>query len=74
MESRKLVVGCGWGLGSGSRLGWDSNVMEWQGMVGDMTFHDADRDVTRAVIEDDEDWDAKAWQDEDEDREAGNWH
>jgi hypothetical protein len=39
-ESREPAAGCGWGLGSRSRLGQDSDVMEGQGKVGDATFHD----------------------------------
>jgi hypothetical protein len=71
MESRELMAGCRQGLGSGSRLGWDGDVMEGQGMAGDMTFHDSVRDVTRAGTGHDEDGDAQAWQGEDKDREAG---
>jgi hypothetical protein len=43
-----------------------------QGVAGDMTFHNLGRDVARAGTWRDEDRDAKAWQDEDEGREAGN--
>jgi hypothetical protein len=42
MESRELTAGCGRGLGSRSRLGWDGDMMEGQGIVGDATFHDSD--------------------------------
>jgi hypothetical protein len=48
----------------------DSDTMEGQGMVEGMTFHDSDRDVTRARTWHDEDGDAKAWQGEDEDGKA----
>jgi hypothetical protein len=41
-------------------------------MVGEVTCHDTDRDVARAGTWCDEDGNAKAWQDEDEDSEAGN--
>jgi hypothetical protein len=41
-----------------------------QGMVGDVTFHDSDRDLTRTRTWPNEDRDTKACQDEDEDREA----
>jgi hypothetical protein len=47
-------------------------MMEGQGVLGDATFHDSDRDVTAAGTWHDEDGDAKAWQGEDEDREAGS--
>jgi alpha-amylase/alpha-mannosidase (GH57 family) len=67
------VVGCGRGLGSGGRLGWDGDMMERQGVAGDMTFRHSDRDVARTGTWHDEDGDTKAWQDVDEDREAGNW-
>jgi hypothetical protein len=46
--------------------------MDGQGMVGDITFHDSDMDMARVGTLHDEDWDAKAWQDEDEDMKAGN--
>jgi hypothetical protein len=46
-ESRELVAGYGWGLGSGSRLGWTGNTMEEQGIVWDITFYDLDTDVLR---------------------------
>jgi hypothetical protein len=72
-ESRELVVGCGWGLGRGSGLGQDGDTTEGQGMAGDVTFHDLDRDVGRVWTWHHEDRDVKAWQDEDENREAGNW-
>jgi hypothetical protein len=65
-------VVCRWELGSGSRLGQDSNATEGQGIMGDVTFHNLDRDVARAAIRHGEDRDARAWQDEDEDREARN--
>jgi hypothetical protein len=35
--------GCGRELGSGSGLGKDSDAMEGQGAVEDVTFHDSDR-------------------------------
>jgi hypothetical protein len=41
------VAGCGWGLGRGSGLGQDGDTTEGQGMAGDRTFRDSDRDVTR---------------------------
>jgi hypothetical protein len=47
-------------------------MMEGQGMVGDTTFHYLDRDVTRVGTWHDADGDVKAWQGEDEDREARN--
>jgi hypothetical protein len=72
-ESRELAAGYRWGLGSRSRLRQDGNAMEGQGMVGYVTFHDLDRDVTRAGTRHDEDRDVKAWQGKDKDREAGNW-
>jgi hypothetical protein len=72
-ESRELTVEYRWGLGNGSRLGWDSDMMEGQGVVGDGTFHDSDRDVTSAGTWHDEDGDTKAWQGKDKDREAGSW-
>jgi hypothetical protein len=46
--------------------------MEGQGIVGDATSHDLDRDMGRAGSWLDEDGDPKAWQDDDEDREARN--
>jgi hypothetical protein len=67
------MVGYGQGFGSRSRLGRDGDAMEGQGIAGDGTFHDLDRDVARVGTWRDEDRDAKAWQDGDEDREAGNW-
>jgi hypothetical protein len=42
-ESRELAAGCGWELGSRSRLRQDGDVMEGQGIVQDVTFHDLDR-------------------------------
>jgi hypothetical protein len=36
------MVGCGWGLGSRSGLGWDGDMMEGQGVVEDATFRDSD--------------------------------
>jgi hypothetical protein len=48
-------------------------VIEGQGIMGDITFHNLDRDVARAGIWHDEGRDARAWQGEDEDREARNW-
>jgi hypothetical protein len=42
-------------------------------MVGDLSFCDSDRDVTRVGTWHDEDGDMKAWQGKDEDREAGRW-
>jgi hypothetical protein len=48
-------------------------MMEGQGVAEDMTFHDLDRDVTRARTWHDEDGDAKAWQGEDEDGKPGSW-
>jgi hypothetical protein len=50
----------------------DSDAIEGQGMAQDATFHDLDRDVTRARTWCHEDGDAKAWQGEDEDRKAGS--
>jgi hypothetical protein len=47
MESRELMAWCEWGLGSGSRLGRDGNMTGEQGVVGDTTFRDSDRDVAR---------------------------
>jgi hypothetical protein len=73
MESRELTVRSGWGLQSRSGLGWDGDVIERQGMAGDMAFGDSDRDVARAGTWRDKDEDPKAWQDEDEDREAQDW-
>jgi hypothetical protein len=73
MESRELIMRCRWGLRSGSRLGQNGNMTEGQGMVGDMTFRDSDRDVTRVGTWHDEDWGTKAWQDEGKDRDAGNY-
>jgi hypothetical protein len=72
MVSKELAVGCRPDFGSGSGLGQDSNVPEGQGVAGDATFRDSDRDVARAGTRHDEDRDAKAWQDKDEDTEAGN--
>jgi hypothetical protein len=72
MESRELTAGCGWGLGSRSGLGQDGDVMEGQGMAGDVTFCHSDRDMVRVGTWHNEDRDAKAWQDEDKDREARN--
>jgi hypothetical protein len=71
-ESRELVAGCGRGFGSKSGLGRDGDAMEGQGVVGDATFRDSERDVTREGTRHDEDGDAKAWQGESEDREAGD--
>jgi hypothetical protein len=48
-------------------------MVEGQGMVGEVTFCDSDRDVTRVGTRHDENSDAKAWQGKDEDRGAGNW-
>jgi hypothetical protein len=73
MELRELVVRCGRRLGGGSGLRWDSDAMEGQGMVGDTTFHDLDRDMARVGTWCDEDGDVKAWQDEDKNRQARNW-
>jgi hypothetical protein len=42
-ESRELMAGHGWELGSRSRLRWDGNAMERQGIVEDVTFRDSDR-------------------------------
>jgi hypothetical protein len=39
-ESREVVAGCGWELGSGSGLGWDGDVTEDQGAAEDTTFCD----------------------------------
>jgi hypothetical protein len=72
-ESRELMVGYRWGFGSSIGLGWDSNMMEGQGMVGDATLHDLDRDVARAGTWYNEDRDVKAWQGDNKDREAQNW-
>jgi hypothetical protein len=72
-ESRELIAGRGWGLGHGSRLRWDGDATEGQGVVGDATFRKSDRDVTRAGTRHDEDGDTKACEGEDEDREAGDW-
>jgi hypothetical protein len=72
MEYRELMVGYGHGLWSGSGLGWNSDAMEGQGGAGNATFCDWDRDVARAGTWCDEDGYTKAWQDEDEDREARN--
>jgi hypothetical protein len=47
--------------------------MEGQGIVGDTTFHDSDRDMAKVGTWYGKDWDMKAQQDEDEDREARNW-
>jgi hypothetical protein len=41
-ESRELIAGWGRGLGSGGRLGWDGDMMEGHGAVGDVTFRDSD--------------------------------
>jgi hypothetical protein len=46
-------------------------MIEGQGMAGDMTFHDLDRDVARAGTGYDEDSHTNAWQDKDKDR--GGW-
>jgi hypothetical protein len=43
VESRELMAGCGWELGSGSRLGRDGDMMEGQGIVEDTTFRNSDR-------------------------------
>jgi hypothetical protein len=72
IESRELAAGCRWGLGIRSGLGWNGDVMEGQGLAGDATFHDLDRDVTREWTWPNGDGDAKAGQGEDENREAGN--
>jgi hypothetical protein len=40
--------------------------------MGDVTFHDSDRDATRVGTSCDEDRDVKAWQGKDEAREARN--
>jgi hypothetical protein len=40
---------------SGSRLRWDGDVTERQGIKGDVTFHDSERDVTRVGTSHDED-------------------
>jgi hypothetical protein len=36
------MAGYRWELGNSSRLGQYSNMMEGQGMVGDITFYDLD--------------------------------
>jgi hypothetical protein len=48
-------------------------MMAGQVTVGDITCHNWHRDMGRIGTWHDEDWDAKACQGEDEDREAGNW-
>jgi hypothetical protein len=45
MESSELTVVCRWGLGSRSRLRQSGDTMEGQGIAGDTTFRDSDRDV-----------------------------
>jgi hypothetical protein len=55
-----------------SGLRWDSDMMEAQGMAGYRTFYNSGRDVARMGTWHDEDGDTKAWQDEDEYREARN--
>jgi hypothetical protein len=71
-ESRELAAGCGRRLRSGSGLGWDGDGTKGQGVAGDATFRDSDRDATRVGTSPDEDGDVKAWHGEDEGREAGN--
>jgi hypothetical protein len=65
-------VGYGWDFRSRSRLGWDSDMAEGQGIAGDITFHDSDRYVARVGTWHDEDRDVKAWQDNDEDQDTRN--
>jgi hypothetical protein len=43
-----------------------------QGMAEDVTFYDLDRDIAGIRTCYNEDRDAEAWQDKDEDRDAGN--
>jgi hypothetical protein len=50
----------------------DGDVMEGQGMVEDVTFHDSHRGVTRVRTWRYNDGDAKASQGKDEDRKPGS--
>jgi hypothetical protein len=72
MESRELIIVYRWELGSKSRLGQDDDVIEGQGIVEDVTFHNSDRGIARAGTWHDEERDMKVWQAKDEDREVGN--
>jgi predicted chitinase len=47
--------------------------MEGQGIVGHITFHNSNRNMTRVATWYHDNWGIKAWQDEGKDMEAGNY-
>jgi hypothetical protein len=68
----ELAAGCPLGLGSQSRLGWNTDMSGGQGIIGDVMVCNYDRDVARAWSWCDEDWEARAWQNAEESMEARN--